>query len=259
MKKAILLIIILLCLIPVFTQAEEELNQEEILLSILDTMGGEFIEGEISANGLLFEEFLPEELENIGQDVIKSIGLVGTKRDINSGLINKDYYVKECIEDENYRQINYFGFDKSGNPLTIILSSYLNESNIEGSTYLYINLINREHFLEINDIIVTIKNIFAEYKTKADITTCIIGASNGKFIEKHIEEKTINAINKVKGKIVDVYRDENLISYTAYTDYIEKNILAGEDRINLNVALRYNEFDDQTLMWIGTPIITGGY
>lgn len=68
-----------------------------------------------------------------------------------------------------------------------------------------------------------------------------------------------NAIYKIKGEIVDKYMDGNLISYTAYTDNIDKKIFAGKDRINLNIALRYNEYDDQTLIWIGTPIITSGY
>lgn len=259
MKKIILFVIILLCLIPMLTQAEEKQNQEVLLLSILDTIGGEYLEGDISANGLLFEKFLQEkELNLIGENIIKSIGLVGKESGINTG--EKDYYyVKETISDEEYKQLNYFGFDKDRNPLTIILSSYFNEEKTKGETYLYINLIKKEHFLEINDIICKIENIFMSYEKKAEITTCIIGGFDGKFTEKDIEEKFIKAIHNVNGKIVDVYKDEQMISYTAYTDYIENNILAGEDKINLNVAIRYNEYDNNTLIWIGTPIITSGY
>jgi hypothetical protein len=143
--------------------------------------------------------------------------------------------------------------------LTIILSSYLNEDGTSGETYLYINLIKKEHFIEINDIIYKIEDIFRNYGEKAEITTCIIGSFDGKFTEKDVEKKVKKAIHKLNGKIVDVYKDDQMISYTAYTDYIENNILAGEDKINLNVAIRYNEYDDNTLIWIGTPIITSGY
>lgn len=259
MKKIILFVIILLCLVPILTQAVDKQNQDVLLLSILDTIGGEYLEGDISANGLLFEEFLDEkELNFIGENIIKSIGLVGKETGINT-YEHDEYYIKEAILDEEYKQLNYFGYDKDKNPLTIILSSYINEEKTKGETYLYINLIKKEQFFGINDIICRIENIFLSYDKKAEITTCLIGGFDGKFIENEVEERFINAIHNVNGKIVDVYKDQQMISYTAYTDYIENNILAGKDRINLNVAIRYNEYDNNTLIWIGTPIITSGY
>jgi len=260
MKKVVLFVIIIFCLIPMLTQAKDIKSQEEVLLSILDTIGGEYIEGEISANGLLMEKFLSrEELDKHGQVIIKDIGLVGIEKNLNSDFIEKNYYVKEEINDKDYKQINYFGFDNDNNPLTIILSSYLDKDLNSGETYLYINLIKEEHFISNNDIINRIENIFKKYENKVEITSCIIGSFSGKFSEKDVEIKSIDAISNVNGKIVDVYKDEQLISYTAYTDSIDNNILAGDDKINLNLALRYNDFDDQTLIWIGTPIITSGY
>jgi len=260
MKKVLLTVIILICLIPVLTQAKEDKKQEEVLLSVLDTIGGEFIEGDVSVNGLLTNSFLNvEELDNLGKEIIESIGLIGIEMEINTDIIDNEYYIKEEINDEDYKQVNYFRYDKDNNPLTVILSTYINSDNTKGETYLYINLIKKEYFLEINDIIVKIDNIFTEYNNHPEITTCLIGGFDGKLNEKELEKRGTNAIHKVNGKIVDVYKDKEMISYTAYTDYIENNIFAGEDRINLNVALRYNEYDDQTLIWIGTPIITSGY
>ena len=29
--------------------------------------------------------------------------------------------------------------------------------------------------------------------------------------------------------------------------------------MNLNIAIRYNEYEEKTYIWIGTPIITIGY
>lgn len=259
MKKIALFVIIILCLLPVLTQAKDDIGQQEVLTDILRTMGGDFIEEDVSANGLLVEKFLNvEELDNIGQDIIRFMGLVGEERTSDIDINNGNYYVKEVIKDEEYRQINYFGFDENKNPMTIILSSYVNMDQ-KGETYLYINFINKEIFVGINDIIVRIENLFKDYQKEVEITSCIIGEFNGKFNEKDINEKSIYAIHKVNGKIVDVYRDEQMVSYTAYTDYIDDSILSGEDRINLNLALRYNEFDNRTIIWIGTPIITSGY
>lgn len=259
MKRIALFVIIILCLLPVLTQAKDDISQEEVLTDVLKTIGGDFIEEDISANGLLIDKFLElEQLDEIGQDIISYMGIVGEERDLGTNIISGKYYIKEIIDDEDYRQINYFGFDENNNNLTIILSSYVNMDQ-KGETYLYINFVNKEIFLGINDIIDRIENLFFQYKKEVDITTCIIGEFNGKFSENALEEKGISAIHKVNGKIVDVYKDEQLISFTAYTDYIEDNILAGEDRINLNLALRYNQYDNKTIIWIGTPIITTGY
>lgn len=260
MKKIILFVIILSFLIPILTQAENEYNQEEILLSILNSFDGDFEEGDITINGLIKEEFIfDDELDKLGEEVIKKIGIVGEQADGNIDINGKEYYLKEKISDEGYNQINYFGFDAHRNPLTIIVSSYFNEISQNGETYLFINLIKKEQFLKNNDIISVAENVFKEYNQPMEITTCILGSFGGRFNKKIIESKFDAAINQFNGIVVDEYMEDNLISYTAYTDFIDKNIFTGEDKINLNVALRYNEFDDKTLIWIGTPIIASGY
>lgn len=150
MKKVILFVVIILCLLPLLTKAESNIGEEGVLLSILETLGGDFDEGDISANGIITEEFLSfNELKDLGQDVVNQFG----KYKVN--IIDS-----EEIDNLDYRQINIYLFDNNKNPLTIIVSSYsdLNEDN--GKTYLYINYIKRENFVEINDIIRGIKNIY---------------------------------------------------------------------------------------------------
>lgn len=260
MKKVILFVIILSFLIPMLTQAEDKIIQEDILLSILDDLGGELEEIDISINGLIQKEFINDDkLDKLGENVIKEIGIVGNEsneyRDINSS----GYYIKEVLEDDGYKQINYFGLNSNKDYITVIISSYLNEISLKGETYLFINLIKNEQFLQNNDIIQLAEKIYKEFNQPLEITTCILGGFNGKFNKKTIEDNFKKGISRFNGIVVDEFIDDNLISYTAYTDFIDKNIFTGEDKINLNVALRYNEFDDRTIIWIGTPIIASGY
>lgn len=259
MKKGILFVIIFICLLPILTSAKDLDNETDILLSILKDIKGHYLEEDFSANGVLMDKFLSEEeLDNLGNELVQYFGLLSQEESKNAKL-NADSSVKEKIIDDNYRQINYFGFDKGSNPLTIIISSYLNEETGDGQTYLYINLIKKEQFNKINDIIIGVKNLFEKYEKNVEITTCLIGYIDGKLSKTEIDEITLNSLHNMRCKIVDEYKDSQLVSYTAYTESIEDYILAGDDRINLNVALRYNEYDDQTLIWIGTPIITSGY
>lgn len=259
MKKIILLVIILSCILPILTKAEEKLTEDEILMSILDSLGGEYLEGDISINGSLLDKYLEvDELYSLGDQIKDTIGLIGEEADKSVDIMGKDYYIKEEILDDGYNQINYFGFDKLKNPLTIIISSYKNEEEKE-ETYLYINLIKKEHFLEFNDIIYRVKGIFKGYNRPVEITTNLIGSFDGEFNEKVAKSNILKILHRINGKIIDEYKDYSLISYTAYTDLIEKNILTGDDKINLNIALRYNKYDNKTLIWIGTPLIASGY
>ncbi|NLL81743.1 MAG: YwmB family TATA-box binding protein [Tissierellia bacterium] len=258
MKKYILFVIIILCLLPILTSATY-LEEDDVLSIILKDIGGEFIEGDFNANGIIVESFLSEEeLDDLGEELIVYFGLIG-KEGTKYTEVSTNNYIKEKILEDNYRQVSYFGFDEKLNPMTIILSSYLNVENEKSETYLYINLINNKQDNEINDIILTVKSLFNKYEKNVEISTCIIGGINGKLSGEYVKNIFPKLLHNINGKIVDVYEDNELISYTAYTDKIEEYILAGEDRINLNIALRYNEYDNKTLIWIGTPIITSGY
>lgn len=265
MKKVIVLALIFLILIPFFTQASSNRSDEEILFYILDSLNGEFLKEDISASEKILDSFLSfSDLEKIGQDVLITLGMIGEERKVSSLGLEEGYYIREVKEDEGYRQVGYFGYDSNNFPLTVILSSYTNIDET-GETHLYINnikdslLLNKkEIFDESRDIINKVKSIFLKFNKNVNITTCLIGEISGKFSEEEINKAKDSIVN-LNGKIVDEYKDENLISLTGFTDYIDYNILAGEDRINLNVALRYYEYDNKTIVWIGTPIITSGY
>lgn len=258
MKKILVFALILLITIPYFTQAGSGKGEEEVLLSIMNELDGDFLEADISASEKIMDGFLSvSQLHKIGQDVLDSIGMVGEERNVSSLDLEEGYYIREVIEEEEYNQVSYFGYDQHKNSLIIMLTSYVNGDE-KGETFLYVNVTKKEIFEGNSDIINKVKDIFVKYNKEVNITTCLLGELIGKFSEVEIE-KLRNSISNLNGEIVDEYSDENLTSLTAFTDYIEHNILAGEDRINLNVALRYYEYDNKTIIWIGTPIITSGY
>ena len=245
MRRTIAIILILI-LAPTFIQANTTTSQEEIMVSILDELDGNYIRGDISANQMIYESFYDlDALEGFGQDIKEHFQVKESNRFIQN--------------EKNYCQINYYGYDNNSNEITIILSSYLNEEDKNGGTYLYLNFLNTEQFLPINDIIENVDLLSSRYNSKVEITTNIVGKAKknidlgdyGNIIEKAIENKN--------GKILDKYEDENLISYNGYTKSLKEFIELGNDKINLNIAIRCNKTEDTTLIYIGTPIIIGGY
>lgn len=246
MKKILLLAIIISLLIPILTVADKDYTEKDILIKMLKDLGGELQEGDTSINGVLLNEFLNKEKLNIlVDDMLVKIGLIEENR--------------EEIYGEGYSQINIYSYDDYKNPITLIISSYSDEDSKMNETYLYLNLINKEQFLANNDIIEKVENIFKEYQSFIEITTSIIGFIEGNAMNNEIESKAIRSLRKLKGETVDSFKDINLLSYTAYTPHIVKNISIDKKKINLNLAIRYNDYEDKTFIWIGTPIITSGY
>lgn len=50
-----------------------------------------------------------------------------------------------------------------------------------------------------------------------------------------------------------------MVSLTGYSEKLQNNIQLAGDQINLNVAMRYSNYDDKTYIWIGTPLIATEY
>lgn len=261
-KRLILFAIILSLLIPVLSIAGKKHTESEVLALMLKELNGQFLEGDLNMGGIILDEFISKEsVESIGEEVMYTLGLVGEELDSNRD--NEDlegkYYSKESIYDENFNHLAIYGYDVDKNPITIMISSYLSPDYDNGETTLFINLIKSGKTFNISGIMERIESIFNKFNKPVEITTCIIGTIEGKLKEADLKKSVTKSMKKVKGKIVEEYFDSSISSYTAFTPLIENSIFSGEKKVNLNLAIRYNEYENKTYIWIGTPIITTGY
>ena len=64
----------------------------------------------------------------------------------------------------------------------------------------------------------------------------------------------------MNAKEIDRVKDENLFLLTAYSNLlVENNLEYLENKINLNIGIRYSENEDKTLIYMATPIIKLDY
>lgn len=245
-KLLLLTGIITILLIPIFGSARAKNEEVHILADILEELGGEFLEGDINMGTRILDEFLNiEDLKLMSEDIKLKMDLIQVE--------------EELIQEEDFNQLSIYGYDLDQNPITIMMTSYLDPYNKIPETSLFINSIKRGKNFEINGIIEKIEKIFNEFDRPVDNTTCIIGSLEGRIEDSSLESKMLKAMDKFNVKIVESYIDESIISYTGYTSLIDDSIFSGKDKINLNLAIRYNEDEDKNYIWIGTPIISTGY
>lgn len=261
-KRLILLAIILSLLIPVFTIAGKKHAESDVLSLMLKELNGNFLEGDLNMGGIILDEFISKEaIETIGEEIKAKLGLVGEELDPNRDEIGLEgkYYSEESIYEENFNHLVIYGYDIQENPITIVISSYFDSEYDNGETTLFINLIKSGKNFNISGIIERIESVFNKFSKSIEITTCIIGTIEGKLKEDDLKKNVTKAMKKVKGKVVEEYFDSSISSYTALTPFIENSIFSGKNKVNLNLAIRYNEYENKTYIWIGTPIITTGY
>lgn len=261
-KRLILLAIILSLLIPVFTNAGKKNSESDVLSLMLKELKGEFLEGDLNMGTIILDRFISKQaIEEIGEEIKIKLGLLGEELDPNRDGkdLEEKYYSKESIYEENFNHLAIYGYDFEENPITIMISSYFDpESNI-GETTLFINLIKGGKNFNISGIIERIESIFNKFSKSVEITTCIIGTIDGRLKDSDLKKAVNKTMKRVKGKVVEEYFDSSISSYTAFSPLIENFIFSGEKKVNLNLAIRYNEYDNKTYIWIGTPIITTGY
>ena len=246
-KKFILLGIIFSLSIPVFGLCEGKPEKRDLLMGVLEETGAMFLEGDIDVGGTIFDRFIDEEeMEEIGYKIKDQLEL-------------EDDCYREDIEEDGFIQLTVQGSDSYNNFVTFILSSYEDVEDSHGETSLFINFIKREQFVEFNDIIKRVENIFEEYDQPVDITTCIVGTFDEKFNLEEKEKELLKVTKAIKGKVVEQYIEDDILSFSIFTPYIEEYIYTGSKKMNLNIAIRFNEYEDKTYIWIGTPIITIGY
>lgn len=145
---------------------------------------------------------------------------------------------------------------KAGSTVTIQVQSQEQEKLQE--THILVDLYEAHRMLEMNSLTERLYHLLKPYgKTK--ITTCLVGTFEGNLQKIEREEIVKVLMKSLEVKEIEGYKEENMISIVGYSDKIKEWIHYGGNRVNVNIAMRYNSYENKTFLWIGTPLITAGY
>lgn|GEM_PF-2238566 len=94
---------------------------------------------------------------------------------------------------------------------------------------------------------------------KGSLSLSISGQLPEKMKPPAMEQLALEMISHVGGEQIRSVRDGDMVSVTGYTPAIEEYLQAEDLRVNLNVALRYDNYNGRTVVWAGTPLIARWY
>lgn len=81
----------------------------------------------------------------------------------------------------------------------------------------------------------------------------------GKISLEDMNLITDKMIKDLNGKIAYANRDENLFTVYAYSGLLDEYVTSLNTKINIHVVINYDEEMNTTNVYLGTPVINGGY
>lgn len=105
----------------------------------------------------------------------------------------------------------------------------------------------------------TSKEFLLKYGENIDTTTTLVGTFDRKLSNSQTNKIISRILRSLGAEMVEKVDDGFYTAVTAYTPYIEQSVHFFNKTVNLNIAIRYNAYEDLTYIIIATPLITTTY
>lgn len=249
MKKKVLLAFICVLFLTGSSDAVSapvvSMTEEEALITAFENTGAEALESTISCWTKLNDEFI--DMSRIRSETERIVQILG---------LDESKIVKNIESSEQLNKIVLYG-TKGKKSYSIAVESLKRDKG--GETYIVIDASMDKDYEDMK----TERDIIAEAipvnAGAANYSSCIIGTYQGKLSEKKIEDKTLAALRAIDARKVEGMEKDEMLSVSAFSNSVDNYILSREQRINVQVAVRYSSYDDKTYIWIGTPLIPMEY
>lgn len=252
--------------------ASDTLGDGELLLLAMEQEGFEGEEYNINTSMYIEDKFLSiEELWDIQEellDILKLDGKIETVNMDNEDVLHGNYFedlseleenmiLVQKTEDDDYNQLLTIASSEGLGVTVLKLLSTQIEDEME--THILVDIVHNKGYKEIVGKSNQIKDTFKKYGNNVETTINLTGVLEGKLTKQEEKQKQENMLGYLGAKKMEVLEDELFTSITAYSPLITSFIQYGGKKVNLQLATRYNEYENKTYCWISNPLITTAY
>lgn len=126
-------------------------------------------------------------------------------------------------------------------------------------TYLIINIDSPVGEGEMGKEETLLRETLARFVIEPDISAMIKGYLPEKYTERKGRKILTKMIEGADGIVVEKTIESDYMSFTGYSERMEKSILVGVEKVNLQCALSYDDVQEKTLVLLATPLIFAEY
>ena len=247
-QMLIVAIIFLLCSVSVMKNAAVAACDEP-LSQAMESTGANFEQASFHSWVKLSNKQLDNaQLESIVQQVMGQLG-----------IDSQDY---QLIYQQQKQQVSVKAEVTNKDSHVMVMAkaipSQITKSELEG--YLIVNIEQKvEKNFQEREMRTQILHIIENFGSIPQISTCLIGWLDGKLMDGECRETLTRAFMVIDATIIDQLDAGNFSSYTGFTPNVTDWLQVGDKKINLNIAIRYSQYDNRTYVTIASPIITQEY
>jgi len=237
------------CLFIFSTKPTNKSTPYSVLSSAFKSSGAKAVSAEMYFKGQIDEKMYSgtEGLKQLAENLSRDLRIIGGES-VSSTL----------LENDMMSEVKLDGMMEDGCDISVRIRTFPKpEGGEEKNVFVTVTQDGAEFDLEK-----TGREVLAaldKNKIDADITSCITGAFPGRLKKDEMNEIVKSVFREADAKKVEGIKDGNLISVSAYSPSMGDYVQSGSKRINLNVALRYNSYEDKTYIWLAAPVILTEY
>ncbi len=194
------------------------------------------------------KKYTQEEMEKITLGCAKILGL------------EKEAKI-DIKQDQNHQKVTVTAQEKNGIYATILMENW----DVEGQskdTYFLVDISLDSRYPQPLEIEKTIVNYFTHLGLNYEYSMTMIGTFDEKMntdIMRGIIENTFTAAEAQALEGIEEDEYSEMISLSGYSPQIQNSIKLSGRKMNINGAMRYNDYDKKTYIWIGIPLIATEY
>ena len=257
-RKVIIAAVLLVLLCAVFVASNvvgvfrPQAEGGDILVKAFGCSGAAIVETNVNAYASAADVFLDKD------------EVVGMVKSLAEGM-DLDYEQAERVENFSldYNQLSVIGKNKEGYSVVIIVHS-MDFTGIEDGpggfeSNIVVDVALGGDMEELPHTERKVKDLVEGYMEGARTNCCIVGSYAERVPQDDIEAIIGSILQSAGASEVERAVYDGFVSISAYTPDIGRYVEMGENRVNLNVAMRYNSFEGRTYIWLGSPVISLEY
>lgn len=257
-RKVIIAAVLLVLLCAVFVASNvvgvfrPQAGGGDILVKAFGCSGAAIVETNVNAYASATDVFLDKEEVT---EMVKSLA---------EGM-DLEFEQAERVENFSldYNQLSVIGKNKEGYSVVIIVHS-MDFTGIEDGpggfeSNIVVDVALGGDMEELPHTERKVKDLVEGYMEGARTNCCIVGSYAERVPQDDIEAIIGSILQSAGASEVERAVYDGFVSISAYTPDIGRYVEMGENRVNLNVAMRYNSFEGRTYIWLGSPVISLEY
>ena len=250
MKRITIIITFFVLIISIFLIKMQAVSYspEKVLSDAFKSSGAATVSSELYLRGKI--NGTDKTVDNFGKgligDVLNSLGAGGT---------NPDYKNIENDDSERLDMDCSLGGGKSMHVSFVVGKA---GGNSEGS-YVAISLVDTSRTPDLAEERVALEKTLNTRGIGPKFNSCITGCFDGKMDKSALNAACARIFESAGARKVEGIREGSLISVSAFSSAIRETVNDNGNKVNLNLAIRYNSYENKTYIWLATPVIITEY